>query len=322
MHLADAGAAVEAGLPRPDQPDPDHRAAARPAVAEAERAVVAVVAGPGLADAVEALAARRCCRRPHVRRWRTDRAAERTTCGDLVVLPNDMECLEIATHLAAELRRRDGGWPSSPPWPRCRAWPRWPCTSRRADFDSAVVAMSSAAGHARHGGGHRRRERGDDHGRPLRDGRRARCGRGDFVEIGDSVAEVAWRCPAAATPGGELLTLVPGAEVDDGPAVSELAERSGRRRPGSTSRCGRRPGPLSVAAGAGMTVAPRPVALAHRHVPPAAQPAGERGRRQDREALRDAEDLDRRRPDAAPAPALLLRRRAERPVAAAATARR
>ena len=80
-----------------------------------------------------------------------------------------------------------------------------------ADFDSAVVAMSSTAGHARHGAvtvaespamtmaG--RCEVGDVLG--LVDG--------DFVEIGDDVTEVAWRVTERLLgSGGELVTLVRG----------------------------------------------------------------------------------------------------------------
>jgi dihydroxyacetone kinase-like predicted kinase len=85
-----------------------------------------------------------------------------------------------------------------------------------ADFDSAVVAMSSTAGHTRHGAvtvaespamtmaG--RCEVGDVLG--LVDG--------DFVEIGDDVTEVAWRVTERLLgSGGELVTLVRGRSADD-----------------------------------------------------------------------------------------------------------
>jgi dihydroxyacetone kinase-like predicted kinase len=55
---------------------------------------------------------------------------------------------------------------------------------------------------------------------------------GDFVEIGESVADVAWAVVRRLlTPGGELLTLVPGAEVDDG-LPEQLAERVRAAWPG------------------------------------------------------------------------------------------
>ena len=99
-----------------------------------------------------------------------------------------------------------------------------------ADFDSAVVTMSSTAGHARHGAvtiaetpamtmaG--RCEVGDVLG--LLDG--------DFVEIGSSVPDVAERVIARlAAGGGELLTLITGADAD-----VDLVEDV-RRRPARTA---------------------------------------------------------------------------------------
>ena len=86
-----------------------------------------------------------------------------------------------------------------------------------ADFDSVVVAMSSTAGHARHAAvtiaespamtmaG--RCEVGDVLG--LVDG--------DFVQIGDDLADVAWHVieRLLTSGGGELLTLVRGRDADE-----------------------------------------------------------------------------------------------------------
>ena len=56
VHLAEAGAAIEAGArARPAEPDPGHRAAAGAGRGRAERTVLSVVAGPGLAEAVARL---------------------------------------------------------------------------------------------------------------------------------------------------------------------------------------------------------------------------------------------------------------------------
>ena len=92
--------------------------------------------------------------------------------------------------------------------------------------------MSNAAGHARHGAVT------VAEGAAMTMAGRCRAGdvlgvvMGDFVEIGDSVADVAWAVvERLLTPGGELLTLVPGAEVDDG-LPEQLAERVRAAWPG------------------------------------------------------------------------------------------
>ena len=124
-----------------------------------------------------------------------------------------MESLEIAHHLADELRAAGRRVAVIPTVAQVQGLAALAVHEPTADFDSAVVAMSSAAGHARHGAvtiaespamtmaG--RCELGDVLG--LVDG--------DFVEIGDSVTEVAWRVieRLLASAGGELLTLVRGA---------------------------------------------------------------------------------------------------------------
>ena len=217
VHLADAGAAVEAGLAcgRISQ----IRISALPpsAAAVAERALVAVVAGPGLADAVTALGGAAVLPAgSHVSAEELTSALQQS-CGEVIVLPNDMECLEIATHLASELRAQGRRVAVIPTVAQVQGLAALAVHEPGADFDSAVVAMSSTAGHARHGAvtvaespamtmaG--RCEVGDVLG--LVDG--------DFVEIGDDLTEVAWRVieRLLTSGGGELLTLVRGRSADD-----------------------------------------------------------------------------------------------------------
>ena len=178
VHLSDAGAAVEAGLAcgRISQ----IRITALPpstAAAVEERALVAVVAGPGLADAVTALGGTAVLPTgSHVSAEELTSALQQS-CGEVIVLPNDMECLEIATHL----RQRAPG----------------PGTAGGRHPHRGPGAGSGCAGRARTGrglrlggggdeqhrrtrparSGHDRRELGDDDGRSLRGGRRARAGR-------------------------------------------------------------------------------------------------------------------------------------------------
>jgi DAK2 domain fusion protein YloV len=218
VHLADAGAAVEAGLAcgRISQ----IRITALPpstAAVVAERALVAVVAGPGLADAVTDLGGTAVLPSgSHVSAEELASALQQS-CGEVIVLPNDMECLEIATHLANDLRAQGRRVAVIPTVAQVQGLAALAVHEPGADFDSVVVAMSSTAGHARHGAvtiaespamtmaG--RCEVGDVLG--LVDG--------DFVEIGDALTEVAWRVieRLLTSAGGELLTLVRGRSADD-----------------------------------------------------------------------------------------------------------
>lgn len=216
VHLADAGAAVEAGLAcgRVSQ---IRITALPPAAVPDERSVLAVVAGPGLAAAVAASGGTPV--QPAGAHLSHDElvAAVQQSCGEVVVLPNDMECLELATHLAADLRTQGRRVAVIPTVAQVQGLAALAVHDPDADFDSAVVAMSSTAGHTRHGAvtvaegsamtmaG--RCERGDVLG--LVDG--------DFVEIGDDLGEVAWRVldRLLSSAGGELITLVRGADADD-----------------------------------------------------------------------------------------------------------
>lgn len=217
VHLADAGAAVEAGLPygrigqiRINALPPDE-------VVGADRAVVAVVAGPGLAAAVTELGGTPVVpASAHVTAQELAVAVQQS-CGDVVVLPNDMEGLEIATHLAGELRTQGRRVAVIPTVAQVQGLAALAVHEPGADFDSVVVAMSSTAGHTRHGAvtvaespamtmaG--RCETGDVLG--LVDG--------DFVEIGDDLGQVAWRVVERllASGGGELITVVRGRGADD-----------------------------------------------------------------------------------------------------------
>jgi uncharacterized protein len=217
VHLEDAGAAVEAGLAcgRISQ----IRITALPpsrAGMVSERALVAVVAGAGLADAVTGSGGAAVLPAgSHVSAEELMSALQQS-CGEVIVLPNDMECLEIATHLANDLRGQGRRVAVIPTVAQVQGLAALAVHDPEADFDSAVVAMSSTAGHTRHGAvtvaespamtmaG--RCEVGDVLG--LVDG--------DFVEIGDDVTEVAWRVTERLLgSGGELVTLVRGRSADD-----------------------------------------------------------------------------------------------------------
>ena len=232
VHLADAGAAIEAGLPfgRLSQ----IRITALPSTAGSvtERDVVAVVAGPGLADAVTALGCTPLVpAASHVTLIELAGALQQA-CGEVVVLPNDMESLEIASHLASDLRTQGRRVAVIPTVSQVQGLAALAVHEPEAAFDSAVVAMSSTAAHTRHGAvtiaespamtmaG--RCEVGDVLG--LVDG--------DFVEIGEDVGQVAWRVieRLLTSGGGELVTIVRGREADDR-LVERLLARIASRSP-------------------------------------------------------------------------------------------
>ena len=257
VHLAEAGAAVEAGLGtgRLSQ----IRITALPPEAPGRRAATRARAwwpAPDWPTPSRPWAARRC--------WPPDRvqtlvgeltAAAEQTCGDLVILPNDMETLEIARHLATALRRHGRRVAVIPTVAQVQGLAALAVHEPSADFDSVVVAMSSAAGHARHGAvtvaespamtmaG--RCEVGDVLG--LVDG--------DFVEIGDDArrgrlagGRAAARRPAAScspwSPGPTRTTAWWPGLAAPGPGRVARARRRGG---------GRRTAPLPAAAGPGMT---------------------------------------------------------------------
>ncbi len=226
VHLPDAGAAIEAGLA---YGTPSRlRITALPETAPpTARSVVAVVAGPGLAAAVSSLGGV-----PVVPAGAHATAAELTEAlgrleGDVVVLPNDMECLEIAGHLAPELRGPRRRIAVIPTVAQIQGLAAIAVHEPTADFDSAVVAMSTTAGHARHGAVTVAESPAMTMAGRCEVGQVLGLVDGDFVEIGDSVPDVAWRVVQrliASAGGGELLTLVVG-ETAEPADVDRLRDR-------------------------------------------------------------------------------------------------
>jgi fatty acid kinase len=101
-----------------------------------------------------------------------------------------------------------------------------------ADFDSAVVAMSSAAGHARNGAVTVAETSAMTMAGRCEPGDVLGVLEGDFVEIGASVTDVAWRViERLLSAGGELLTVVRGVGAEQR-LVDELVERLDARAPG------------------------------------------------------------------------------------------
>jgi len=224
VHLTEAGAAVEAalGLGRLEQ---IRVTALAPARATLGRRVVSVVAGPGLAEAVRALGGEPVPLRDGHPELTDLTAAMEASCEDLVVLPNDMESLEMATHVAATGRAGGRRIAVIPTIAQVQGLAAMAVHEPTADFDATVIAMSRAAGHTRHGALTVAESATMTMTGRCDPGQVLGLVEGDFVEIGDDPAEVGWRVLRRLMgAGGELLTLVAGADAPAG-LTGELARR-------------------------------------------------------------------------------------------------
>jgi len=236
VHLAEAGAAVEAALPLGELSQvritavPSHPAAGQPAVRR-RRSLLAVVAGPGLAEAVSSLGG--------VPVLATDgdvtiaqlAAAAYQTCGDVVILPNGSQNLKRASKVATELRRSGRRVGIIPTRAQVQGLAAMAVHEPSADFESAVAAMTSAAGHARHAAISVAQSPAMTSAGRCEAGAVLGILNGDVVLIGTSLAEVAWQLVQwLLNAGGELLTLVRGAGADHD-LPSEIRARVRQRFP-------------------------------------------------------------------------------------------
>ncbi len=233
VHLVEAGAAVEAALPLGSLSR--LRITALPAEVEtAGRTVIAVVAGAGLADAVRASGGTAVPGAGGRLTAEVLTEAVGAVGGDLVILPNDMESLEVAGHLAPRLRAEGRRVAVIPTVAQVQGLAAMAVHEPTADFESVVVAMSSAAAHTRHGGVTVAESPAMTMAGRCDTGDVLGIVEGDFVEIGTSVVEVAARVLARLlVAGGELVTLVLGADAPPGLAA-ELTRRVRHRSPSVT----------------------------------------------------------------------------------------
>jgi fatty acid kinase len=230
VHLTDAGAAIEAAV--------DQGALSRirvtslgPMVSDGStsvgRTVVTVVAGPGLAEAATAHGAV-AVQHPASAAVSPAELSLVTAAahGDVVMLPNDPDTLHAARRLATQLRAENRRIAVIPTTAQVQGLAALAVHEPTADFDAAVVAMSNAAGRARHGGVTVAERPAMTMAGPCRVGDVLGLVQGDFVEIGDSVVEVGWRViERLQAAGGELLTLIGGAGVSPD-TLDELSRRA------------------------------------------------------------------------------------------------
>lgn len=233
VHLADAGAAIEAALGHGRLSHVRVTALPPDAAAETtERTVLALVAGPGLAAAVRDLGGTPVLAPDREQALVELTAAAEHSRGDLILLPNDPATLGRVGELAAALRRPGRRVTVIPTVTQVQGLAAMAVHEPAADFESAVVAMSSAAGRTRHGAVTVAEGAAMTMAGPCRAGDVLGIVMGDFVEIGGSVEEVAWAVVGRLlSTGGELLTLAPGAAVTDG-LPNRLADRVRSTWPG------------------------------------------------------------------------------------------
>jgi DAK2 domain fusion protein YloV len=214
VHLREAGAAVEAALPLGELSQ--IRITALPSnPAAGHRSVLAVVAGAGLAQAVTSLGGMPVVAEGDVSVEELQAAADQT-CGDLVILPNSTQNLKTADQVAVGLRRTGRRVGIIPTFAQVQGLAAMAVHEPSADFESVVVAMSNAAGHARHGAITVAEKSAMTMAGRCRPGDVLGAVQGDVVIIGTSLADVAWQvAERLLVAGGELLTLVRGVGADD-----------------------------------------------------------------------------------------------------------
>jgi len=218
VHVDDAGKAVEAGIragvPREVRltylPEQVGHRAPKPATS---RAVVAFAAGDGLASLFESAGAS-VARTPVGHRPSTAEMLEalrRPAAGEVVLLPNERDGVPVAEAAAAEARSDGIRVAVIPTHAQVQGLAALAVHEPGRSFDADVVAMTTAAGHTRHGAVTIAAREAVTSAGVCKPGDVLGVIEGDFAIIGaDPTAvavDVATRMLAA---GGELVTLVTG----------------------------------------------------------------------------------------------------------------
>ncbi|WP_432878299.1 DAK2 domain-containing protein [Kribbella sp. CA-245084] len=234
VHTDDVGAAIEHGIDigRPHRirvthfADQIHHHEPAPG-----RAVIAVVAGDGLAD-LYAEAGARVIRGGPGRRCSTGellQAIEQSQAPEIVILPNDQDSIAVA-EAAATAARQDGIRVAViPTRAQVQGLAAIAVHDPERSFDDDVVHLSAAAGQTRHGAVTI----------AIKDAwtMAGRCRIGDALGVVDGdFALITEDLETAAVAvvdrllggGGELLTIVTGRDAD--PALAEAVERHVRRQ--------------------------------------------------------------------------------------------
>jgi DAK2 domain fusion protein YloV len=219
VHVDDPGAAIEAGIVagRPHRIRVTYLAEQLPAPARPGRALVAFAAGDGLAELFESAGAT-VVRSPIGRRPSTAEMLQSIRqCGvtEVVVLPNDRDGIPVAEAAAAEARSHGLRVAVIPTTVQVQGIAAAAVHEPGRAFDTDVVAMTTAAGHTRHGAVTIAAREAVTSAGVCQPGDILGVVEGDFAIIGSDLAgvaiEVVRRMLAV---GGELVTLVTGQDAD------------------------------------------------------------------------------------------------------------
>ncbi|RZT13530.1 hypothetical protein EV649_6725 [Kribbella sp. VKM Ac-2569] len=234
VHTDDVGAAIEQGIDigRPHRirvthfDDQAHHHEPAPG-----RAVIAVVAGEGLAG-LFAEAGARIIRGAPGRRCSTGellQAIEQSQAPEIVILPNDQDSIAVA-EAAATAARQDGIRVAViPTRAQVQGLAAIAVHDPDRSFDDDVVHLSAAAGQTRHGAVTIAVKDAWTMAGRCRIGDALGVVDGDFALITGDLEEAALEVvDRLLGGGGELLTIVTGRDAD--PALAEAVERHVRRQ--------------------------------------------------------------------------------------------
>jgi DAK2 domain fusion protein YloV len=238
VHVDDVGAAVEAGIAagRPHRIRVTHfadqvaRHAGQPSAerARAGRAIVAVAAGPGLAALFEESGAVVVPGGPGNRpsTGMLLAAIEGTGAREVVLLPNDPDSVRVA-QIAASTAEADHDVRVAvlPTTAQVEGLAALAVHDPGRGFDSDVLEMTATARHARQGAVTVAAKQAITMAGPCEPGDVLGAIAGDFVVVGHDLDEVAREVLGRLLGGGgELVTIVSGAEDADGALAAACAE--------------------------------------------------------------------------------------------------
>jgi fatty acid kinase len=232
VHTDDVGAAIEHGIDigRPHRIRVTHFADQAHHEPPPGRAVIAVVAGEGLADLFQEAGAQVILGGPG-RRCSTGellRAMEKSKAAEIVLLPNDSDSLAVA-EAAATAARQDGIRVAViPTRAQVQGLAAIAVHDPERSFDDDVVHLSAAAGQTRHGAVTIAVKDAWTMAGMCRIGDALGVVDGDFALITEDLEQAAFGVvDRLLGGGGELLTIVTGRDAD--PALAAALERHVRR---------------------------------------------------------------------------------------------
>jgi DAK2 domain fusion protein YloV len=215
IHVADAGAAIEAalGLGRPHRLRITHLAPVTARAAARTRGIVVVTHGPGIAAMLAAsgvvVVPAEPQKRPSTREILD--GIERTGAGEVIILPSDRDTRAVAEAAAEQARLTDVRATVIPTRSVVQSLAAVAVHEPSALFDDAVVAMTRAAGATHYGALTVAVREALTSAGPCQVGDVLGLADGDIVAIGPDLVTVGRDViERLLTTDGELVTLVPG----------------------------------------------------------------------------------------------------------------